>query len=151
MGRGAVFTRVCKVYWKEKLVFEELPNLKYHCGLLGENLDDKKYSALIFKGEELSELKFLANRREDALMSNLLFEFLESLITLSSFYIILLREDEVIKEHYAIEKEEELRDALCECLSWTAPKYILIEKNKKGYIICSVRERATQLKLNSKN
>lgn len=52
---GAILTRACKIYWKE-LVFEELTNLKYHCGLLGEKLDDKKYSALIFKGEELKKI-----------------------------------------------------------------------------------------------
>lgn len=117
-----------KYIGKKELVFEELTNLKYHCGLLGNNLDAKKYSALIFKGEELSELEFLANSGTEDLRNNLLFVFLESLITLSSFYIFLLREDEVIKERYAIERQEELKAVLCESLSWNTPKDILIYK-----------------------
>ena len=127
-----------KYIGKKELVFEELTNLKYHCGLLGEKLDDKKYSALIFKGEELSELEFLANRREDALMSNLLFEFLEGLITLSSFYIFLLQEDEGIKERYAIENGEELKKILYTSLSWTTPKDIVIVK-KESHINGSIK------------
>lgn len=118
-----------KYIWKRALVFEQLTSLKYHCDLLGDDLDEKKYSALIFKGEELSELEFLANNYEKNLRSNLLFVFLEKLITLSSFYVFLLREDECIKERYKIEKIDELKGVLCECLSWTMPKDILIFKN----------------------
>lgn len=117
-----------KYIGKEALVFEQLTNLKYYCELLGDDLDAEKYSALIFKGEELTELEFLANSREENLRNNLLFVFLESLVTLSNFYIFLLREDEGIKERYAIEKREEFREVLCECLSWTTPKDIVIVK-----------------------
>ncbi len=85
---------------------------------------------MIFKGEELSELEFLANRQEDALISNLLFEFLEGLITLSSFYIFLLQEDDSIKGRYAIENGEELKKILCTSLSWTTPKDIVIVKKE---------------------
>lgn len=121
-----------KYIGKKQLVFEQLTDLKYHCRLLGDNLDAKKYCALIFKGEELSELEFLINRCENALMSNILFEFLGSLITLSSFYIFLLREDEVIKERYTIENVEELRKILCTSLSWITPIDIVIAK-KESY------------------
>lgn len=119
-----------KYIGRKKLVFEELTNLEYYSGLLGHNLDTKKYSALIFKGEELSELEFLANSGTEDFGNNLLFVFLESLITLSSFYIFLLREDEVIKEQYAVERDDELKSALCESLSWDIPKDILILKNR---------------------
>lgn len=115
---------------KSKLEFEELTNLQYYCGLLGEILDDKKYSALVFKGEELSELEILVNHKEDALVSNSLFEFLESLIILSSFYVFLLQEDEEIKERYVIENGEELKEILCTSLSWAAPKDIVIVKKE---------------------
>lgn len=117
-----------KYICNKRLVFEELTNLKYHCRLLGNDLDIKKYSALIFKGEELSELEFLVNRRTEELRNNQLFVFLEKLTTLSSFYIFLLREDEVIKERYAIERKEELKSILCESLSWDTTKDILIFK-----------------------
>ena len=83
---------------------------------------------MIFKGKELSELEFLVNSRTENLRNNQLFVFLESLITLSSFYIFLLREDEIIKERYAIERQEELRTVLCESLSWDTMKDILIFK-----------------------
>lgn len=117
-----------KYLGRKMLAFEELANLKYHCELLGSNLDAKKYIVLIFKGEELSDLEFMANTGTEDLRNNPLFMFLKSIITLSSFYIFLLREDEVIKERCAIEKEEELKDVLLESLSWATPKDILILK-----------------------
>lgn len=117
-----------KYVGKEVLVFEELANLKYHSDLLGEALDEEKYKALIFKGNEVSEVEFLANSRREELENNSLFAFLKSLITLSKFYLFLLREDEVIKEQYAIEGEEDFKDVLCRCLSWTEPKDIVIVK-----------------------
>ena len=126
---GEIFSHEpAKYIGRKKLVFEELTNLEYYSGLLGHNLDTKKYSALIFKGEELAELEFLANSRTEDLGNNLLFVFLESLITLSSFYIFLLREDEIIKERYVIERDNELKSVLCESLSWNTPKDILIFK-----------------------
>ena len=54
--------------------------------------------------------------------------FLKSLITLSSFYIFLVREDEDIKERYEIENGKELRNVLCKSLSWITPKDIVILK-----------------------
>ena len=92
-----------KYIGKKALVFEQLTGLKYYCGLLGHDLDTQKYSALVYKGKELTELEFLANNSEGDLKSRLLFVFLENLITLSSFYIFLLREDEGIKKRYEIE------------------------------------------------
>ena len=112
---------------KKALVFEQVPTLEYHW-LLGHDLDAQKYSALIYQGEEVEELEYLANSPEGDLKSRLLFVFLENLITLSSYYIFLRREDEVIKEQYEIETAEELRSVLCESLSWTMPKDILIVK-----------------------
>ena len=48
---GAKFSQEPPKYIGNKeLVFEELTNLKYHCGLLGNDLDAEKYSALLFKG-----------------------------------------------------------------------------------------------------
>ena len=117
-----------KYIGRKKLVFEQLTSLKYHCKLLGDNLNEKKYCALVFKGEELSKLEFIINRREKDLESDLLYLFLKSLITLSSFYIFLVREDEDIKERYEIEKGKELRNVLCKSLSWITPKDIVILK-----------------------
>ena len=117
-----------KYIGNKELIFEELTNLKYHCGLLGNDLDDKKYTAFIFKGKELSELEYLVNNQTEDLRNNPLFVFLERLITLSSFYIFLIREDEVIKERCAIKREEELEIVLCESLSWATTKDVLIYK-----------------------
>ena len=117
-----------KYIGRKKLVFEQLTSLKYHCKLLGDNLNEKKYCALVFKGEELSKLEFIINRREKDLESDLLYLFLKSLITLSSFYIFLVREDEDIKERYEIETGKELRNVLCKSLSWITPKDIVILK-----------------------
>ena len=119
-----------KYLGKKALIFEQLTSLKYHCKLTGDNLDEQKYCALIFKGEELSELEFLVNNPKSDLRSNLLFLFLEELISLSSFYIFLKREDEGIKEKYEINDEEDFRDVLCKSLSWNTPKDILIVKNR---------------------
>ena len=117
-----------KYIGRKKLVFEQLTSLKYHCKLLGDNLNEKKYCALVLKGEELSKLEFIINRREKDLESDLLYLFLKSLITLSSFYIFLVREDEDIKERYEIENGKELRNVLCKSLSWITPKDIVILK-----------------------
>ena len=125
--------RLCALpshHHRRALISDSLTDMKYHCGLLGDDLDTKKYSALILKGEELSELEFLANSGTKDLSNSLLFVFLESLITVSSFYIFLLREDEVIKEWHTIERKEELKAVLCKSLSWTTPKDIVILKIK---------------------
>lgn len=126
---GDIFSQEpAKYIGRENLVFEELTNLNYYNRLLGYSIDAKKYSALIFKGEELSELEYLVNSKSEDMRNNPLFVFLERLITVSSFYIFLLREDEVIKERYLIESGDEFRKVLCESLSWNTPKDILIFK-----------------------
>ena len=118
-----------KYLGRKSLVFEQLTSLVYHCKLIGDDLDEQKYCALVFKGEELSELEFLVNDPKSDLRSNSLFLFLEKLISLSSFYVFLTREDEGIKERYEINDEEDFRDVLCKSLSWDTPKDILMVMN----------------------
>ena len=46
---GAKFSQEPPKYIGNKeLVFEELTNLKYHCGLLGNDLDAEKYNTLLY-------------------------------------------------------------------------------------------------------
>ena len=110
----------------KNLVFEKLTNLKYYSDILGKNLDEQKYSAFIYKENELSELEFLANNFQGDFIRNSLLIFLEKIVRLSSFYLFLLREDEKIKERYEIENEEEFCKILQESLSWIKPKDIVI-------------------------
>ena len=37
----------------KNLVFEKLTNLKYYSDILGKNLDEQKYSAFIYKENEI--------------------------------------------------------------------------------------------------
>ena len=106
-----------KYLGRKSLVFEQLTSLVYHCKLIGDDLDEQKYCALVVKDTK-SDLR-----------SNSLFLFLEKIISLSSFYVFLTREDEGIKERYEINDEEDFRDVLCKSLSRDTPKDILMVKN----------------------
>lgn len=123
---GMLFSQEPARFISKNLVFEKLTNLKYYSDILGKNLDEQKYSAFIYKGNELSELEFLANNFQGDFIRNSLLIFLEKIVRLSSFYLFLLREDEKIKERYEIENEEEFCKILQESLSWIKPKDIVI-------------------------
>lgn len=110
------------------LVFEQVEDIKYYSEILGISIENGNYMALVLKGEELLDLEFIINRQKEKVNNNTLVLFLMKLYKLREFYIILLREDEMIKEKYAVEKKEEIRNILCECLQWSKPNDILITK-----------------------
>lgn len=110
-----------------KLVFEQIKDLSYYSKFLKEELDRDKYIALVLKGETLLDLEFLINGEEEKISNNKLFEFLIKVIKLEKFFILLVREDEVIKKRYAIKEKEELEKILCDSLKWSTPEDILIK------------------------
>ena len=59
-----------------------------------------------------------------------LFLFLISFYKLSEFYILLIREDEKIKERHRIFDKEEISIKLFDTLKWSNPKDILLFKEK---------------------
>ena len=54
--------------------------------------------------------------------------FLKDLFELKEFYILLIREDERVKECYRIFTKEEIGDKLSDSLKWDNPKDILLFK-----------------------
>ena len=108
------------------LVFEQFKDLNYYNKLLKEELDKDKYIAFVLKGETLLDLEFLINKEKEKISNNELFQFLTQIIKLKEFFILLVREDEVIKKRYVVKEKEELAKVLCSNLKWSAPEDILI-------------------------
>ena len=77
-------------------------------------------------------MEYVINNDESTLEENKLFKFLNELIKLSEFYILMIREDENVKERYRISTEEEIRARLSDSLRWSDPKDVLIYKKMES-------------------
>ncbi len=82
---GMLFSQEPARFISKNLVFEKLTNLKYYSDILGKNLDEQKYSAFIYKGNELSKLEFLANNFQGDFIRNSLLIFLKKLLDCQVF------------------------------------------------------------------
>lgn len=89
----------------------------------------KDVIALSLKSPILHDLEYDINSDLTKLMENTLLIFLKNLSKLSMFYILLLREDENIKEFHEIITDEEMCRVLRDSLKWSNPKDILLFKN----------------------
>lgn len=69
---------------------------------------------------------FANKERRDG--ENALLIFLKGLFRLSNFYILLIREDELIKKKFEISNEEELEIALLSSIKWDSPTDVLLYK-----------------------
>ena len=85
---------------------------------------------LNLRSDVLFELEYAINSDNKELEKNELFLFLISFYKLSEFYILLIREDEKIKEHHRIFDKEEISIKLFDTLKWSNPKDILLFKEK---------------------
>ena len=86
---------------------------------------------LHLKSDILSDLEYAVNEKESRLEENTLLKFLNKLIELSQFYILMVREDENVKEFYSVSTKEELSIRLSDSLRWSNPKDVLLFKKKK--------------------
>lgn len=108
--------------------FEKIENVQYFNKITGIAMP-KDVIALSLKSPILHDLEYDINSDLTKLMENTLLIFLKNLSKLSMFYILLLREDENIKEFQEIITDEEMCRVLRDSLKWSNPKDILLFKN----------------------
>lgn len=109
------------------IIFEQMQDIKYYSKIVGEELTNDTI-ILNLKSDILFDLEYSINSGDKTLEQNELFHFLNGLYRLNEFYIILVREDEKIKEQYRIVAKEEIAIRLSDCLRWSNPKDVLLFK-----------------------
>lgn len=111
------------------IIFEQIENTQYFSKIVEEEFTDD-IIVLGLKGEMLYDLEYAVNNDESMLEQNVLLIFLHKLFKLSEFYILLVREDEKVKERYEVVTKEEMNIRLFESLKWSNPKDVLLFKKK---------------------
>ena len=117
---------VPKFSFDSTVPFRQNKDLEYFQEILGEKLDN--YIALTLQGKELMDLEFLVNNKSDAIKENVLIRFLEKLLELDSFYIVLLKDEEEIDGRYQVRNRKELWEIISRSLDWKSPKGAIITK-----------------------
>lgn len=111
------------------IIFEQIEDVKYFEEIVGKKISNE-IVLLNLRSDVLFELEYAINSDNKELWKNELFLFLISFYKLSEFYILLIREDEKIKEHHRIFDKEEISIKLFDTLKWSNPKDILLFKEK---------------------
>ena len=113
------------------ITFDQIENVQYFNKIIG---GEPKNDTIVLhlKKDILFDLEYVINNDESTLEENKLFKFLNELIKLSEFYILMIREDENVKERYRISTEEEIRARLSDSLRWSDPKDVLIYKKMES-------------------
>ena len=111
------------------IIFEQIEDVKYFEEIVGKNISNE-IVLLNLRSDVLFELEYAINSDNKELWKNELFLFLISFYKLSEFYILLIREDEKIKERHRIFDKEEISIKLFDTLKWSNPKDILLFKEK---------------------
>ena len=112
------------------IIFEQIEDVQYFNKIIGEELTDDTI-VLHLKSDIFYDLEYAVNNFELKLEENLLLKFLNKLIELSYFYILMVREDENIKESYIISTKEEINIRLSDSLRWFNPKDVLLFKKRE--------------------
>ena len=113
------------------IIFEQIENVQYFNKIIGEELANDTI-VLHLKSDIIFDLEYAINNDESMLEKNVLLNFLSKLIELSEFYILMVREDENVKEYYQISSKEEIRNRLSDSLRWSNPKDVLLFKKKEN-------------------
>ena len=79
------------------IVFEQIEDVQYLNKIIGEELTNDTI-VLHLKSDILYDLEYAVNNPESVLEENVLLKFLNKLIELSQFYILMARDDEKVKE-----------------------------------------------------
>lgn len=111
------------------IIFEQIEDVKYFEEIVGKKISNE-IVLLNLRSDVLFELEYAINSDNKELEKNELFLFLISFYKLSEFYILLIREDEKIKERHRIFDKEEISIKLFDTLKWSNPKDILLFKEK---------------------
>ena len=107
------------------IIFEQIEDVQYFNKVIGKELTNDTI-VLHLKSDILTDLEYAVNKHEARLEENILLKFLNNLIELSQFYILMVREDENVKEYYNISTKEELSLRLSDSLRWSNPKDVLL-------------------------
>lgn len=113
------------------IIFEQIEDVQYFSKIIGEELTDDTI-VLHLKSDILFDLEYAVNNQESILEENVLLNFLSKLTELSQFYILMVREDENVKEYYKVSTKEELSIRLSDSLRWSNPKDVLLVKKKES-------------------
>lgn len=113
------------------IIFEQIEDVQYFSKIVGEELTDDVI-VLHLKSDILFDLEYAVNNLKSILEENVLLNFLNRLIELSQFYILMVREDENVKEYYEISTKEEISMRLSDSLRWSNPKDVLLFKKKES-------------------
>ena len=113
------------------IIFEQIEDVQYFNKIIGEELTND-IIVLHLKSDVLYDLEYAVNNHESILEENVLLKFLNSLIGLSQFYILMVREDENVKEYYKISTKEEISIRLSDSLRWSNPKDVLLFKKSEN-------------------
>ncbi len=111
------------------IIFEQIEDVKYFEEIIGKKISNE-IVLLNLRSDVLFELEYAINSDNKGLEKNELFLFLISFYKLSEFYILLIREDEKIKERHRIFDKKEISVKLFDSLKWSNPKDILLFKEK---------------------
>lgn len=109
------------------IIFEQIEDVQYFNKMIGKELKNDTI-VLHLKSSILLDLEYAVNHDKSILEEDVLLTFLKRLIKLSEFYILMIREDENIKERYRISTKEEISVRLSDSLRWSNPKDILVYK-----------------------
>ena len=112
------------------IIFEQIENTQYFSKMVEEEFTDD-IIVLGLKSEMLYDLEYAVNNDKSMLEQNILLIFLHKLFKLSEFYILLVREDEKVKERYEVVTKEEMSIRLFESLKWSNPKDVLLFKKMR--------------------
>lgn len=113
------------------IIFEQIEDVQYFNKIIGEELTND-IIVLHLKSDVLYDLEYAVNNHESILEENVLLKFLNSLIGLSQFYILMVREDENVKKYYKISTKEEISIRLSDSLRWSNPKDVLLFKKSEN-------------------
>ena len=112
------------------IIFEQIEDVQYFNKIIGEELTDDTI-VLHLKSDIFYDLEYAVNNHKSILEENILLNFLNRLIELSQFYILMVREDENVKEYYEISTKEEINIRLSDSLRWSNPKDVLLFKKRE--------------------
>lgn len=113
------------------IIFEQIEDVQYFNKIIGEELANDTI-VLHLKSDIFFDLEYAVNNDESILEENILLDFLNKLIKLSQFYILMVREDENVKERYRISTKEEISIRLSDSLRWSNPKCLCYNGTQLG-------------------
>ncbi len=109
------------------IAFEEIEDHSFYENRYGIELSEEDV-AMHLKSDIIRDLEYGINTCPEIPANNTLLDFLKRLTKLTMFYVVLVREDEDLKERHEIHSEEEMCKVLSDCMKWTDPKNVLFYK-----------------------